>query len=166
MKTREEQLAYNRESQRLYRLRHPEKVKARKAAYYKSDRGRQKLAESGARFRAAHPEYEQKRHREYNQTVGKTPLGRARRYLIQVATIGNPTTSTVEEALWFFEHKPELCECCGKEPAKHLDHKHGGKIRGWLCHACNVGLGFIEKEPFHGQALEYLEKHTANAVTT
>lgn len=43
---------------------------------------------------------------------------------------------------------PEYCECCGaKEPGGRngeftRDHDHKtGIFRGWLCHACNLGLG-------------------------
>lgn len=42
--------------------------------------------------------------------------------------------------------KPELCECCGKVPRKHmaLDHDHEtNNFRGWLCDKCNVGIGLL-----------------------
>ncbi len=27
-----------------------------------------------------------------------------------------------------------------------VDHKHGGEVRGLLCHTCNIAVGFIEKD--------------------
>jgi len=42
--------------------------------------------------------------------------------------------------------KPELCECCGKVPKKHmaLDHDHKtNEFRGWICDKCNVGIGLL-----------------------
>ena len=35
------------------------------------------------------------------------------------------------------------CACCGKPTEKHeFDHDHKtGQFRGWVCKACNVGLG-------------------------
>jgi len=55
-------------------------------------------------------------------------------------------------------NKPELCQCCNKDKARHLDHKHGGPIRGWTCHTCNISLGVIEREGFLEIALAYLDK--------
>ncbi len=42
---------------------------------------------------------------------------------------------------------PKICECCGQSPgvkAMNLDHCHKtGKFRGWLCSACNRGIGLL-----------------------
>ena len=45
---------------------------------------------------------------------------------------------------------PLLCEICGREPPPKrrlsLDHCHTtGKFRGWLCPACNTGMGFVDR---------------------
>ena len=38
--------------------------------------------------------------------------------------------------------KPERCECCHKKTKLELDHIHGSTaFRGWLCRACNSGMG-------------------------
>ena len=40
--------------------------------------------------------------------------------------------------------QPELCECCGLEPAIFIDHDHNtGVVRGWLCPRCNSGIGLL-----------------------
>ncbi len=42
--------------------------------------------------------------------------------------------------------KPDMCECCGKKPSKHmtLDHDHADNtFRGWICDRCNVGIGLL-----------------------
>lgn len=41
--------------------------------------------------------------------------------------------------------KPELCEICGAMGRICFDHNHEtGKFRGWICHRCNVVLGFVK----------------------
>ena len=41
--------------------------------------------------------------------------------------------------------EPVVCECCGDVPTERglaLDHCHETKaFRGWLCNACNLGIG-------------------------
>ena len=56
--------------------------------------------------------------------------------------------------------KPERCECCHKKTKLELDHIHGTTIfRGWLCRACNPGIGKLG-DNLEGllQAAVYLEK--------
>lgn len=51
------------------------------------------------------------------------------------------------------------CEICGEE-SSHLDHDHvTGKLRGVLCHKCNVGIGHFNDDParLHVAAV-YIEK--------
>ena len=45
---------------------------------------------------------------------------------------------------------PEICPICaqpiGLRPV--LDHCHKtGKIRGWVCHPCNIGMGWFKDSP-------------------
>lgn len=58
--------------------------------------------------------------------------------------------------------EPHNCEACGAAPRKHhlaLDHDHTtGFFRGWLCNACNLGLGGIGDLSGVLQALRYLER--------
>lgn len=37
------------------------------------------------------------------------------------------------------------CAICGSFQLLRIDHEHGGEVRGCLCHACNIGVGFIER---------------------
>jgi len=56
----------------------------------------------------------------------------------------------------------EFCECCGKSSNKPLclDHDHiTEEFRGWLCEACNLGIGRLGDD-IAGvtRALEYLSR--------
>lgn len=55
---------------------------------------------------------------------------------------------------------PALCELCGKAnrsgKALSLDHDHPtNKFRGWLCHRCNLSLGYF------GDSIQGLERAIA-----
>jgi Recombination endonuclease VII len=50
---------------------------------------------------------------------------------------------------------PAACECCGREEKLHLDHSKDTKqFRGWLCRACNTGIGQLGDRlvPLHDAA--------------
>ncbi len=41
--------------------------------------------------------------------------------------------------------KPKQCEICGAFGRICFDHNHDtGEFRGWICHRCNVVLGFVK----------------------
>ncbi len=57
-----------------------------------------------------------------------------------------------------------VCEICGQPPSRKrlaIDHDHEtGKLRGMLCHTCNLGLGaFKDSEVLLHKAFYYLLKH-------
>ena len=66
-------------------------------------------------------------------------------------------------ALW--ERAEGACEMCStpfpQDPVSfevRIDHDHNtGKVRGLLCHRCNVGLHYIEDEQFVRNAARYLQ---------
>ena len=57
--------------------------------------------------------------------------------------------------------KPKVCDCCGEAPMKWvLDHDHKTKkFRGWICEACNLGLGKFGDSVIKMQkGVEYLKR--------
>lgn len=62
----------------------------------------------------------------------------------------------------------DMCDCCGRNPrdvrrgnqSLCLDHNHAtGAFRGWLCHACNLGIGLLGDDAASlRRALTYLER--------
>lgn len=56
------------------------------------------------------------------------------------------------------EHQKGLCAICGKPPKKPcVDHDHEtGRVRGILCHRCNIGLPYVEDIEYRSSAIVYL----------
>lgn len=72
------------------------------------------------------------------------------------------TESQYLERLDWQEGKCEICENkldVGRNC--HLDHNHAtGKIRGFLCHSCNTGIGKLKDSvELLEKAITYLRKH-------
>lgn len=68
-----------------------------------------------------------------------------------------------------------LCAICpaelaltGRKGVACVDHDHTtGKVRGLLCRACNVQVGFLEKDTTRALAgVEYILKHTQQQLDT
>lgn len=70
---------------------------------------------------------------------------------------------TVKEYEDLFKSQEGKCAICKNKGATNLsvDHCHTtGKVRGLLCHTCNVGLGFFKDSVFNiREAEQYLTKH-------
>jgi hypothetical protein len=69
---------------------------------------------------------------------------------------------TAEEYDVLLEAQNGRCALCRDVPSNrrlHVDHNHiTGKIRGLLCHKCNIALGMFRDNPrVIAQALVYLE---------
>lgn len=76
---------------------------------------------------------------------------------------------TLEQYAALERKQKGLCAIC-KQPEKRVikgkllplvvDHDHvTGKVRGLLCHACNMALGLVERVDWLKRATAYLEKH-------
>jgi hypothetical protein len=69
---------------------------------------------------------------------------------------------TADDFKQMFETQQGKCAICNEEPKTkrglHVDHDHEtGKVRGLLCHGCNVALGsFKEDVTLLNKAIEYL----------
>jgi hypothetical protein len=115
----------------------------RKAARVGEQAHRKKRYWSDPGFRAK----EMARHKKYNDTDAHREDARRRARVARGAP--QPTRPA-----------PERCECCGRVDTRHLnaDHDHNtGVFRGWLCFACNIGIGKLG-DNYDGvlRALRYL----------
>lgn len=64
--------------------------------------------------------------------------------------------------------KPDKCEICGSPDHISFDHCHKSSVfRGWLCHGCNVALGYVKDNPKTLRALaSYVENFEASLKPT
>lgn len=80
---------------------------------------------------------------------------------------------SMEDYLRMKEEQQNLCAICNKPETRRsrtpgditrlsIDHSHEtNKVRGLLCHACNIGIGkFKESIETLESAILYLRKHT------
>ena len=151
-----------------YRKLHREEMRAYAKAYYAANPDRQipyreahrqeakKRAEAWAR---ANPERQKARAKAYRE-ARRTELAAKQR----ARHAANPDQQrngklkkaygiTLDEFCALLERQGGCCAICGaKSPGGHgryhVDHRHEtGKIRGLLCHPCNVGLGHFKDDP-------------------
>ncbi len=128
------------EKQRAYRLRYPEKIKARRAAVYARDRLKQRAQKAAQRL--ANPEKE--------------------RIMVWRAT-GRPTPTRPRPDLCECCGRPERSKT---RKVLSNDHDHVTKaFRGWLCSECNAGMGKLG-DTFDGVmlALLYLARSAASSI--
>lgn len=65
---------------------------------------------------------------------------------------------TIEEAIQLLVDQGGLCAICREVPRRAcIDHDHNtGKVRGILCHRCNVMAGAFDDSTYRHSALRYL----------
>ncbi|AOR76515.1 endonuclease domain-containing protein [Novosphingobium resinovorum] len=61
------------------------------------------------------------------------------------------------------ERQGNKCKICRVELTKfHIDHCHKtNKVRGLLCHRCNIRLAALDDAEWHASALQYLKDAAA-----
>jgi len=69
-----------------------------------------------------------------------------------------------------YEDQSYQCAICGEKKKLHVDHCHKtGKVRGLLCHRCNLRIVPLAEQildrntPLLDKAKEYVNKHRANS---
>ena len=71
-----------------------------------------------------------------------------------------------EDLAYLYAAQNHVCAVCGDPPegrSLSIDHDHEtGRVRGLLCHHCNVALGHVRDDPERLMALvAYLLRHEA-----
>lgn len=68
------------------------------------------------------------------------------------------TTEDYDAMVLAQENLCAICQIAMTKPC--IDHNHEtGKVRGLLCHGCNIKLAAIEQVEYRSSALAYLERY-------
>lgn len=118
--------------------------------------------------------------KEQNQRRNATPAAKARK--VKWAEKQSPDFSSLahiksryglskEDLQRYLLNQGNKCKICLTEfkDNYHVDHNHKtGEVRGLLCMKCNLGIGFLDENPFRfSRALHYLvitNSITSNAI--
>jgi len=143
------------ESRRAWEAANPEKRAEQQRRYWANNQGE---LLSRAAVRRMRPE-----ERAYQQEYRNTHRVRQRE-LNRIATLRQYglTPESFEELLRGQGGRCAICRSA--EPTSwgwHVDHCHAtDRVRGVLCHRCNVGLGHFKDDPVRLRAaVEYVERH-------
>jgi hypothetical protein len=138
----------------------PEEVKSANKAcvkrWRKTERGRKKMAEQQSRWRKTpHGIEYTKSYSERVKNVVKekrnTPEGKKKAFNQYLKKTYGIDADIYHNILYLQNNK---CAICGsgdwesKSRAMDLDHDHEtGKVRGILCHSCNIAIGLLSDNP-------------------
>ena len=142
------------EANKQWQDAHPERVKELAASYRK--RHKKRLSVKREAWKLAHPEYDKQSSAKYNLTHPdrRAAARRLRQYDL-----------TPEGFELLLEVQDGRCAICrlsftdeNKKTKPNVDHDHAtGRIRGLLCHRCNIGIGHFSDNPdLMAAALAYL----------
>ncbi len=126
--------------------------------YHKSPQGKEKSREW--------IESNQEKIAEYRRLYREDDVKRERSKAYHRARLLKEFGMTVDDYMALYEKQNGQCAICGSESASNgirknfcVDHDHEtGKVRGLLCHNCNVSVGLMKDTPsLLRKAAEYLE---------
>jgi hypothetical protein len=114
-------------------------------------------AEWQRQWRKKHPEYDKEYNKKYRERHPRYNPDRRLKHEYGIS---------LDEYDKMVENQEGVCAICKKPPIGRrlaVDHDHvTGKIRGLLCHNCNVSLGLLgEDSEAIKRLLDYLEKAKA-----
>lgn len=118
----------------------------------KTDRGRKKCAEQQARWRKtphgiAYTKAYSERVKGIVKEKKRTPEGKAKTFKYYLDREYGISVDTYNVMMSSQGNKCAICGCgdwAARGKRAHLDHDHGtGKVRGILCHSCNIAIGLL-----------------------
>jgi len=143
-----------------YYLENKEKLKEYQKKYVQSPKGKETKKKSRKKYsKSPKGKKSQKKWR-------KSPKGKSIDYANNIKQKYN---LEIDDYNRMFNEQNGCCIICGVHQSKltkrlSIDHNHKtGKIRGLLCHKCNIGLGVFEDSiEILQKAIEYLKKEATN----
>lgn len=113
--------------------------------------------EKNQKWRKANPEKRREQSRKYRAAEPEKVRRSQRKSRYKI---------TEQAYVSIVESQCGVCDICHQpfNGKPHLDHDHAtGRVRGLLCHGCNLGIGLLGDDPVRLEsALEYLLVHRAS----
>lgn len=134
-----------------WRKNHPEKAKAQQEARYSSDEYRAYMRERMRKYRAENPD----KNRDYCRKYRAKNPDREKGYQLKLKY-----GMTLEQRDALAEAQGHKCLICTEEKPLVVDHCHGtGRVRGLLCHQCNLVIRRGRDTPeFFRKVIDYLQR--------
>lgn len=159
---------------RIYRQKHPDKVKASQQKHREAnaERIKEKTREYGRRYRAQNRERlaEQRRQDRLNNfeeyRAREKKKYAARKDKLREKRLNDFYGITSQEYIFLLQQQNNKCACCGVDQGDvasfNVDHDHDdGRVRGLLCRSCNLGIGQLgDKVDGLMAAIAYLQDQT------
>lgn len=145
-----------------YRAEHPDRIRAYKAL--PSTLERERIAQQGRR------DGDPAHHREVNRRSYRNVPDAGRRHLLKgygLTLEEYEAMATAQDGLCAICRQPETArDRGGRIRSLAVDHDHETHtVRGLLCHACNVALGYLDDDPERLEAAAtYLRAHARPAL--
>lgn len=162
---RRENPEYYRAIERRYRARFPERQTGKKTRWRRQNVERARMIEKARRDHNV--EYYREKTRAERARRPPDVADRIRRKCNYRQKYG----ISIDDFSEMSRRQNGRCAACGGLPGKrflNVDHDHDtGVVRGLLCHACNVSLGFLRDDLRLIEALAvYIKRHTAGGVSS
>lgn len=169
-KNKEAKKAYDRK----YYLKHRAKILVNKRAYHSTNKElvsakrRTYRIENSGKVREQRRKYYQLNRalysKSYQEWRKKAKRNGKYRHLQRRWLLWKKYRLTVADFDYMLRKQGGYCAICqdvNYQRSLHVDHDHKtGKVRGLLCHRCNVGIALFKENPiFMRKAIRYITKH-------
>ena len=168
VQTKEEKRAYDK----AYYESHKEESKASNKAYYNSHKEELKAyrdshKEESKAYSKAYNELHKEELKDYSKAYTDSHKEEKQVYYdshkeeLKAWSLKHKYNLNIDEYKQMFIDQNNKCKICGEEfrQTPNVDHNHQtGKVRGLLCHNCNLRVGWVENDLLE-KTIKYIQEN-------